>query len=300
MLTAATVAITSGCATFDNSDTVAMVAGTAITNDEFQVLATDYFANPEVFGTAEIVNGHASAEQSRLLIGAMVRQRQVNQFLDQQGIDASEIRQAFRQAAFSETPIAQLSEAMQQLIVDVEEAPTAQALAQLETPNIDELRAMYAENPAGIGMICASHILVETESEALDVLDELADGADFATLAAERSIDPTAAENGGALTTGDNQCIPIRNVQQSFDPGFTAGVLAAREGIPTQPVESAFGWHVILHRPWDEIAVSVAQLHQPGDSGGYLLDGAIATGEVTVDPRFGTWDAATRSVGPAG
>lgn len=294
------MAVTSGCATFDNSDTVASVGGTAITNDDFQQLASEYFENPDVFGTAPIVNGRASAEQSRFLIGAMVRQLQVNQFLDERGIDASDIRQAFRQTALAQTPVAELSETMQQLVVDVEEAPTAQALALMETPGIDELRVMYAENPASIGLICASHILVETEAEALDVLDELAAGAEFATLAAERSIDPTAVEFGGALTTGGNQCIPVQTVQQSFDPGFTAGALAAREGVPTQPVESSFGWHVILHRPWDEVSASVAELHRPGDSGGYLLDGALATGDVSVDPRFGTWDPATGSIAPAG
>jgi hypothetical protein len=141
---------------------------------------------------------------------------------------------------------------------------------------------------------------VETERQALDALDELNRGADFATLATERSIDPTAAETGGALTSGDNQCIPVQIMQQTYDAGFTAGALVAREGVPSQPVESSFGWHVILHRPWDEVAASISELHQPGDSGGYLLDGRIATGEVAVNPRFGTWDPVTSSVAPVG
>jgi hypothetical protein len=300
ILTAAAVVATSGCATFDNSDTVARVGSTDITNDDFEPLATEYFENPDVFGTAPIVNGRADAEQSRFLLAVMVRQQQVNQFLDEQGVDASAIRSAFVGTVLSQSPAGELSDEMQQLIADTEPDTTAQALALVDVPGNDELRTMYARNPASIGLICARHILAATEADALDLLDELSGGADFATLATERSIDPTAAENGGALTSGTNQCIPVQTVRQTFDPAFTAGVLVAREGAPSVPVESAFGWHVILHRPWDEVASSISELHQPGESGGYLLDGAIATSEVAVDPRLGTWDTVTGTVAPAG
>jgi peptidyl-prolyl cis-trans isomerase C len=44
----------------------------------------------------------------------------------------------------------------------------------------------------------ASHILVETEEEAQALIDELAEGADFAELAAENSIGPSGP-NGGQL-----------------------------------------------------------------------------------------------------
>ncbi len=300
LLSIAAVAATSGCATFDNSDTVALVDGVEITNDDFATLATEYFATPEAFGAEPVENGHANASQSRGLLGALVRQQQVNRFLADRGVDASEIRRVFRETAMAGSPVATTSERMQQLVADVDPTATAQVLALVDAATTEELRSLYADNPASTGLICTRHILVETEAEAFAVLDELAAGADFASLAAERSIEPTAAETGGALANGANQCIPIQTVRQTFDPGFTVGALAAREGIPSQPVESSFGWHVILHRPWDEVAASITELHLPGDSGGYLLDGAIATAEVTVDPRFGVWDPAISSVVPAG
>ncbi len=300
LATAATAVALSGCATFTNTDVVARVDGVDVTLAEFEPLAEEFFANPVVFGTTPTDDGRASAEQSRFLLGFVVRQRLVDQFLDRHDIDASEIRQAFKDSVLATTPIAGLSVDIQNLVTDVDPDPASQALALVETPDIDELRAMYADNPATTGMICIRHILVDTESAAERVLDELADGADFATLAVERSIDPSAAD-GGALTSGPNQCTPVRTAFQSFGPSFTLGTLfAAREGVPSVPLESPFGWHVVLHRPWDEVAESVAQLHQPGDSGGYLFDGYVATTEVEIDPRFGSWDPLSNTALPIG
>ena len=50
----------------------------------------------------------------------------------------------------------------------------------------------------------------------------------------------------------------------------------------------------------DEVADSVVQLHQPGNSGILLFDGFAVTAEVTVDPRYGTWDGVAASVLPVG
>jgi hypothetical protein len=230
----------------------------------------------------------------------MVRQRLVDQFLDQQGIDPTEIRETHKSTVLAPSPVGALSEGMQDLIATIDPSPRAESVAMAVAPDIDRLRALYADNPAKTGVLCTRHILVETEADAKRIVDELATGADFATLASERSIDPTAADIGGALTSGDNQCIPLQTVLGSFDPDFVAGALAAREGVPSVPVESSFGWHVILHRPWDEIAESVGQLHQPGDSGVFLFDGFAATADVAIDARFGTWDPITSIVAPIG
>jgi peptidyl-prolyl cis-trans isomerase C len=80
------------------------------------------------------------------------------------------------------------------------------------------------------------HILVESEDEARDVLDELDDGEDFADLAQEYSIDQTAAQGGdlGWLTV-------------SSVPAFANVLPTATPGVPlSDPVQSNYGWHVIL------------------------------------------------------
>lgn len=300
LLVAAAVAALGGCATFENADLVARVGDTDIDQDDFNRYADEYFAEGNPFQTPLPQQGRADAEVSRLLVGALVQQEAFRGFVAAYDLDATQVRQAFI-ATLSGTPGEGLSDEMKGLIADVDGSVRSQVLAGVPTPSVDELRAMYADDPAAIGLLCMRHILVATESEAEAVLDELAGGADFAALAEERSIDPTAAGNGGAVTGGsENQCIPLATVLGSYDPDFTAAALAAREGVPSEPVRSSFGWHVILHRPWDEIADSVAQLHQPGDSGGYLFDGYLATADIAIDPRYGHWNQLTASVDAVG
>jgi len=82
----------------------------------------------------------------------------------------------------------------------------------------------------------ASHILVETEEEAQALIDELADGADFAQLAAERSVGPSGPNGGqlGWFTAG------------MMVPEFETAVFELEPGEVSVPVQTQFGWHVIL------------------------------------------------------
>lgn len=82
----------------------------------------------------------------------------------------------------------------------------------------------------------ARHIMVGTEAEAKKVVEDLAHGADFAKLAAERSLDPGSAAEGGELGWFSRNMM----VKPFADAVFTvkAGTLAG-------PVQSEYGWHVI-------------------------------------------------------
>jgi peptidyl-prolyl cis-trans isomerase C len=82
----------------------------------------------------------------------------------------------------------------------------------------------------------ARHILVPTEDEAKAILVELKKGADFATLAKEKTQDPSGKTNGGDLgyfTKG--QMVP-----EFSDVAFKLG-----KGELSEPVKSQFGWHII-------------------------------------------------------
>jgi peptidyl-prolyl cis-trans isomerase C len=84
----------------------------------------------------------------------------------------------------------------------------------------------------------ASHILVKTEEEGKQVIADLAKGADFATLAKEKSLDKGSAAEGGNL--GD-YFSPDKMV-----PEFAAAVTALKPGeVSKTPVKSQYGWHVI-------------------------------------------------------
>lgn len=105
---------------------------------------------------------------------------------------------------------------------------------------LQEAYKKYLENNPPQKEAHASHILVKTEKEALDIITQLDDGADFAELAKEKSIDPTAVENSGDLGwfTADTMVKPFSDAAFSMDD----------EAVSEKPVESRFGFHVIkLH-----------------------------------------------------
>lgn len=81
----------------------------------------------------------------------------------------------------------------------------------------------------------ASHILVETEEEAIAVRAELDGGADFATTAREKSTGPSGPNGGELGWFGTGMMVP----------SFEAAVIALETGEISDPVETQFGWHVI-------------------------------------------------------
>lgn len=84
--------------------------------------------------------------------------------------------------------------------------------------------------------VMAAHILAANESEAKEILQELKAGANFSLLAAEKSIDPTAAFNQGELGYfGRGQM-----VKEFEDAAFAAEI-----GEIVGPVQTQFGFHVI-------------------------------------------------------
>jgi peptidyl-prolyl cis-trans isomerase C len=82
----------------------------------------------------------------------------------------------------------------------------------------------------------ASHILVETEEEAQAVVADLEGGADFGELAREKSTGPSGP-NGGVLGWfGTGMMVPA----------FEQAVVGLAPGQISPPVQTQFGWHVII------------------------------------------------------
>jgi peptidyl-prolyl cis-trans isomerase C len=81
----------------------------------------------------------------------------------------------------------------------------------------------------------ARHILVETEDEAKQVVEELKKGADFADLAKKKSKDPGASDGGDLGFFTKDQMVPE----------FSAAAFSLEPGKISDPVKSQFGWHII-------------------------------------------------------
>jgi len=102
----------------------------------------------------------------------------------------------------------------------------------------DSLRARYAEMTGefeGEKEVNARHILVKTEDEAKALVAALKDGADFATLAAEKSTGPSGP-NGGSLGWFPKSAMVAPFAEAAF---------TMEKGAVSDPVQTQFGWHVI-------------------------------------------------------
>jgi parvulin-like peptidyl-prolyl isomerase len=154
------------------------------------------------------------------------------------------------------------------------------------------LRNRYELGPVESDITCTAHILVEDEAAARDVLARLDLGEDFGELAAELSIDPGSSDDGGVLP-----CTTTSTFSQQYIPEYVAGALDAEIGEPTAPVESQFGFHVILVRPFDELTAD--ELDQLLTIPQIRFDLAAADLDVYVNPRYGSFEGA-RGVVPLG
>lgn len=103
--------------------------------------------------------------------------------------------------------------------------------------------ALYGDGTAG-EEYNASHILVAAEEEAQAIVEELEAGADFATLAQERSTGPSGPSGGELGWFGPGSMVP----------DFEAAVIALQVGEISKPVQTQFGWHVIILNDTREIA----------------------------------------------
>ena len=103
----------------------------------------------------------------------------------------------------------------------------------------EEILAAYEEqmSQAASQQFKARHILVPTQAAAVDLIQQLDEGADFAELAKANSTGPTGPNGGDLGWFSPDQMVPP----------FSEAVKALEDGAHTAtPVQTQFGWHVIL------------------------------------------------------
>lgn len=134
----------------------------------------------------------------------------------------------------------------------------------------------------------ASHILVATEEEALELIAELEGGADFAELAQARSTGPSGPNGGSLGWFGKGMMVPP----------FEAAVLALDPESISPPVETQFGWHVVrLNEVRDAGAPSLEEVRENLESelseaaAQEVVDSLVAAADITrseveIDPAL--------------
>jgi parvulin-like peptidyl-prolyl isomerase len=158
------------------------------------------------------------------------------------------------------------------------------------TPATDsDVRAAYDATIARLRAQCASgrfvsHILVPTREQADALAAQLASGANFEQLARQQSTDRSSATDGGELGCIDGQQL----IEPFAQPASTLPLNQV-----SAPVQTQFGWHLILVRdtiPFELLEAPLRQrLGQQSPDAERKLGQLVAKAKVDVDPRYGRW-----------
>lgn len=159
----------------------------------------------------------------------------------------------------------------------------------------EQLAGLYQQNIGQYDRVRSRHVLVADEAQARSILAQVReDPTRFADLAAEFSTDTSNKDRGGDLgLQGRGQ----------FVPEFEALLFSAEPGT-YDVVRTQFGWHVVhvQERETTSLAEATPELRraalqeQRAEATGDLLRDVAGDVGVTVNPRFGRWDAETGSV----
>lgn len=142
-------------------------------------------------------------------------------------------------------------------------------------------------DPADYTTVCASHILSVVEADADAVLDRLEAGEDFGVVADEVSTD--------SLPQGDLDC----RLANAYVEEFAVATLEGPVGDPFGPVQSQFGYHVILVRERteatrEEVAADPRAFMTRAEVTGLWeqwISQKLQAADVELDPRYGVWTA---------
>lgn len=207
-------------------------------------------------------------------------QEAFDQVIEQQGLTEEQVTTELRRLALSEAIGARFAE-------DAEISD-------------EEVEAFYEENEARYGPTAtARHILVADEGAAQSALDRIAGGEDFAAVATELSTDTTSGAQGGDL----GELRPGDTV-----PEFDEALFSSTVGEVVGPIQTQFGFHVLEVQSREEEGVPLADVEEEirdelaATSTEAQLQEFVAeqsaNAEVTVNPRFGEWNADTGTVDP--
>jgi parvulin-like peptidyl-prolyl isomerase len=191
-----------------------------------------------------------------------------------------------------------LSKIAEQGLIDV--AIREQLIEEIPQPPPEEIDLQREIAIEALTEACVSHILVDTEEEANDILTRLEQGEEFGELATELSNDPGSAQNNGILPCGSPEGYVEPFKRAIFDA--TVGEL-----YPT-PVQTQFGYHIILVtdrvEPSGDDVPSDVELAEIIRQDAVLIDlqawfnGIMEGADVTVDEDFGTWQPLPPAVNP--
>ncbi|MDP2303527.1 MAG: peptidylprolyl isomerase [Ignavibacteria bacterium] len=146
---------------------------------------------------------------------------------------------------YSETPYSRDTVSIEALPVSVEivNASSGKIIGPVTTPQGYGIYKLIGTSPSTEVLVKASHVLIQSTgddakdlAEANQIYDELTKGANFATIAKQKSKDPGSAANGGDL----GWFAKGRMVKEFEDACFNGPV-----SVVQKPVKTTYGYHII-------------------------------------------------------
>ena len=266
---------------------VATVDGEPVTFDEVAALIpsdgdtvdTELFARSLMLVISEkVIRAEAQSQ-----FGVVITEADITSKVAELVLQSGETEEAIL-TNYNLTPASLRSIGTQQLLAD---RVIAALVADQPVPAEEELMARYEAILPSITQVCSSHILLNSPEEAQATLVRAEAGEDFAALAMELSTGPSGP--GG----GDLGCAS----PDSYVPEFAAAVREAESGVPVGPVETQFGWHVILVSDrlvpaFEEVREQiVAELSTGGSEQLWVtwITDVLTAADVEVEAEYGTW-----------
>lgn len=235
-----------GSSFLNKGETVASVNGNKITSDElYEILAGQYGSSVvDTLITNKVIE--LEAEKQGVKISADEINEELDAFIESYGGEDS------FNAALETSGIS-----LENFKYDIEIFLMTKALmAEGIEVTDEEIQTYFDENKdsfAQTEQVEASHILVEDEATAKEVLEKINAGEDFAELAKEYSTDTSNAENGGELG--------FFGTGEMVEP-FEKAAFALEVGAVSDVVETEFGFHIIKVTDKKEAKEAVFEDHK--------------------------------------
>lgn len=156
-----------------------------------------------------------------------------------------------------------------------------------------EVEEVFESRRAELTEVCATHVLVDTREEAEAALERALAGEEIGALAAELSVEPNASETMGVL-----DC----QAANGYVAEFAEAVVVAEVGVPYGPVESIFGFHVLVVTERDDplLADHEADIRfeYNEERRSILIEEwflrAATESDVQIEPQYGRWTTEPR------
>jgi hypothetical protein len=270
------------------ADDAATVNDVSISVDEFEQLVVELGDA----GLAQFVPDPSSstlaADDGRNALSLMVLNEAHGQFfagLGEAPPTAQERDEALAESVPEDHPIRDQPVA---LAVIGDDAVYSARLDTMEIPVSDTLDEQYEASPSSLGVYCASAIAVATEDEGVEVVRAVEDGA---------TPDEAADVVGGSVS--DWQCTPLATVA---DPVLLDSLVSAEPGDAVGPVSTSDGLVVLVVDDFEaaepKLESFFLRLEEEGQTsaGVVLFQGFSLGADITINPRYGRWDATSGSV----